>query len=170
MKLPETDALRISLRQIEKDHKPTSVDKKSKPNTAKAATTSAEKSDIEELKGMVKQLTQKVTALEDQKAHIPQYSNTFSRGNRGGGRRYNDRSRPHYQQRPTTQQPSWYRNQYQPQQPEPTQEQHGATGGQSDIQCRRCGQYGHIQIGCRVRLDHSRRTLNFRRPMRRGPR
>jgi hypothetical protein len=31
--------------------------------------------------------------------------------------------------------------------------------------CYRCGQTGHIQIGCRARLDHSRTAgLNFKRP------
>jgi hypothetical protein len=35
--------------------------------------------------------------------------------------------------------------------------------------CHRCGQYGHIQIGCIVRVDHLRRGhLNGRGPMPRG--
>jgi len=34
--------------------------------------------------------------------------------------------------------------------------------------CWRCGQPGHMQYGCRVRLDHTKRPLNYRRPMGRG--
>ena len=30
--------------------------------------------------------------------------------------------------------------------------------------CWRCGQEGHIQVGCRVRIDHLKRPLNFVRP------
>ncbi|KAK3105368.1 hypothetical protein FSP39_023583 [Pinctada imbricata] len=30
--------------------------------------------------------------------------------------------------------------------------------------CMRCGQEGHLALGCRVRLDHSRQALNFNRP------
>lgn len=37
-----------------------------------------------------------------------------------------------------------------------------------EVVCWRCGQPGHLQYGCRVRLDHSRRPLNSRRPMGRG--
>jgi hypothetical protein len=34
--------------------------------------------------------------------------------------------------------------------------------------CWRCGQSGHIRAGCRVRLDHVRRPLNWDRPTARG--
>lgn len=34
-----------------------------------------------------------------------------------------------------------------------------------DVTCYRCGQQGHLQYGCRVRLDHRRpHGLNMRRP------
>lgn len=34
-----------------------------------------------------------------------------------------------------------------------------------DVTCYRCGQQGHLQYGCRVRLDHRRpQGLNMRRP------
>ena len=34
--------------------------------------------------------------------------------------------------------------------------------------CYRCGQKDHIQFGCRVRLDHSRKDLNRDQPLPRG--
>ena len=34
------------------------------------------------------------------------------------------------------------------------------TDEQSDDICERCGQSGHSDIMCRVRLDHSKRILN----------
>ena len=30
--------------------------------------------------------------------------------------------------------------------------------------CWRCGQEGHIQVGCRIRIGHFKRPLNFIRP------
>ena len=34
--------------------------------------------------------------------------------------------------------------------------------------CYRCGQKGHIEFGCCVRLDHSRKDLNMDQPLPRG--
>ena len=42
---------------------------------------------------------------------------------------------------------------------------HGITGQDEDIFKRRYLQQDHIQIGCRTRLDHSRRHLNSRKPL-----
>ncbi|XP_070175583.1 paraneoplastic antigen-like protein 5 [Littorina saxatilis] len=36
-------------------------------------------------------------------------------------------------------------------------QQHRQTG---DIICHRCGEKGHIRVGCRVRVDHSKQVLN----------
>lgn len=35
---------------------------------------------------------------------------------------------------------------------------------QDDVMCYRCGQYGHLKFGCRVRLDHTR-NLNDESPL-----
>ncbi|VDI59072.1 Hypothetical predicted protein [Mytilus galloprovincialis] len=34
-----------------------------------------------------------------------------------------------------------------------------------DYQCWRCGQTGHLKIGCKVRMDHSQQHLNSNKPM-----
>ncbi|XP_070184626.1 paraneoplastic antigen Ma3 homolog [Littorina saxatilis] len=38
----------------------------------------------------------------------------------------------------------------------------------SDIICHRCGEKGHIRVGCRVRLDHSKQVLNPNGPTEMG--
>lgn len=163
--IKDFDTLRVALRQIEKEHPPQKSNTKSaKPNTSKAAT-SAEKSDIDELKGMVKQLTQKVTTLEEQgyTGYTQPYYNRGMRGNRMNRGGWNFRQpRQSTQQRPQQQQYSSQQTGWSSTQQDQQQDRN------QDVQCRRCGQYGHIQIGCRVRMDHSRRNLNSRRPMPRG--
>ena len=178
--IKDFDTLRVALRQIEKEHPPHKSNTKSaKPNTSKFATPSADSSDIVELKGMVQQLTQKVTNMEQQGYPQPYYNRgRYTRGNRGNrGNTWN--SRPprqntqqrqystQYQHPPTSQRTDWSSStpQQQQQQQQPQQQD---TSTNQEIQCRRCGQYGHIQIGCRVRMDHSRRHLNSRKPMTRG--
>ena len=57
--------LRVALRQIEKDYQ---RKKATKPITSKAATTTSPATkDVEELKGMIQQLTHQFTELRDQR-------------------------------------------------------------------------------------------------------
>lgn len=193
--------LRVALRQLEKDHQP----KKSKPNTAKAITPieTTDRRDIEDLKGMVQQLTHTVTQLKEQQRqpYTPNTGNSF-RGNSRGGRwnnrqqRYGQQDRQPYgnqhqpygqpssnqqqhygqpsmnQQQPYQpyQQQQFHQQPSQPQQPsnQPSTNQQGYTKSYEPIICRRCGQEGHIQRGCRVRLDHLRQDLNCGKPMPKG--
>lgn len=111
--------LRVALRQIEREHQP--MKSTTKPNTTKAALNppTPERNDIEELKGMVYQLTHQVNQLQQQPMQ-QQYNR--GRGNYRGQGNYSGfaRSRPpnwqrqpaqngQQQQPPTWQQqpPSW---------------------------------------------------------------
>ena len=145
--------LKVALRQLEKDHQP----KKSKPNTSKAITeTNTYKKEMDELRGMVQQLSTQVTEMQQQQTQYYRgnnYRGKSYRGNRGKGGKWN------YQKQQT--------NSSQPQQQEQSDNQQ-STYQHKPIVCQRCGQEGHIQIGCRVRLDHSRQHLNSRKPMQRG--
>ena len=143
--------LRVALRQLEKDHQP----KKSKPNIIKviSETPESETQEFEELKGMIQQLTTQDNEFNQHQQQPQYYKGNNYRDNRG--RRWNNSS--HGQQG---------QNSYQPQQQQTDQQKEYVAQGNT-IYCRRCGQEGHIQVGCRVRLDHTRH-LNSRKPIRRG--
>lgn len=161
--IKDFNKLRIALRQIEKDHK-----KPTKPNTSKAAIASPYEDELSKLTGMVNQLTQTVTELQGQQQYQPRGQDQF-RGN-------NFRGRPNY--RASWNSRGWKYNgpssrQQQSDASHPFQQQNpvseGASGDNSQtVYCYRCKQPGHVQIGCRVRLDHVKRPLNFRKPGRRG--
>lgn len=161
--IKDFNKLRIALRQIEKDHK-----KPTKPNTSKAAIASPYDDELSKLTGMVNQLTQTVTELQGQQQYKPRGQDQF-RGN-------NFRGRPNY--RASWNSRGWKYNgpssrQQQSDASHPFQQQNpvseGASGDNSQtVYCYRCKQPGHVQIECRVRLDHVKRPLNFRKPGRRG--
>ncbi|CAC5363127.1 unnamed protein product [Mytilus coruscus] len=180
-------SLRVALRQIERDHavsKETDTLKtKSKQGTSKSAITTEEPK-YDELVGMINQLTQKVTSLEQQ--NTPQrYSPQFNRGYRGNNRGFGrGRSQPtrgtgnwqsprgtgNWQSPRGTSnwqssrgtgnwQPPNTGNWNQQSSDTPTYEdtQHQPTqqqGYQQEPKYHRCGLYGHLQIGCREKSLH----------------
>ena len=182
--------LRREVRMIEKDH-----DKKSTHSMAlTAGTEDKENSEMKELRGMISQLTSKVDSMQQQQQsfaesgqqphqmvyqqqhvgyyqHQPHYGygrrpfRGRGRGRWRGNRQQRQDYQPGYQQgygsqqQQAEQQPQQYQQQqYQQQQP------------QQEPECFRCGQTGHLAIGCRVILDHSKRGLNCNRPGSRGRR
>ena len=119
---------------------------------------------------MVHQLTTQVNEFKQHQQQPQYYKGNNYRDNRG--RRWNNSS--HGQQGQNAYQPQHnsyqsQQNLYQPQhnsyhpqhnslqpQQQQTDQQKEDVAQGNTIYCRRCGQEGHIQIGCRVRLDHTR--------------
>ena len=184
------DSLRVALRQIEKEHKQRDT---KKPQTNKAATN--EPSELSEIKGLLQEFKGRMDTLEEKvtthittpACNIQQLEQQqWTMQQQYQPQRYPTQPyqpRQQYQQRPYQRpynrrpyQPRGYQprqwqpsQQWQQQQP-PAQQQQTETDTdyQHEVQCYRCGQFGHIQAGCRVRLDHSRRHLNLRKPMQRS--
>ncbi|KAK3085807.1 hypothetical protein FSP39_008905 [Pinctada imbricata] len=150
-RLTEFDDLRKEVRLIEKEH----VTKKAQVNMAIPASTE-QPSELQELKGMIQQLTAKVTHLEKDKHRGSQ--TTYRGGYGGTGRQQQQRGRQGQQQwYPSYNYPRDDLAYYEPYTEEPV--------------CYRCGQPGHLELGCRVILDHRRKpTSNFSRPASRGRR
>ncbi len=152
------DRLRVELRRSEEEMSrdspqvckstPQSASSHQPPSNSDAA--------LDKLTGMVHQLQNDMTAMnkrfaseqEETSNESPRYRGSF-RG-RGRGRQWRPRR-------------EWQQPEPQPVEPDL---------GESDIICYRCGQAGHIAIGCRVDLDRlpqpPRGGLNSRRLMRRG--
>ena len=170
--IKDFDGLRVALRQIESDHLHRESTKTTKPNTSKSACgqESTLNPDVEELKGMIQQLVTRMDTFETSKQQQPPWQQ---------------------QQLWQQQQQSWQQQQQQPWQQQQWRQQRGRGRGRGrgqytgrrnyttntnpqqkekqgdsnkEIQCWRCGQFGHTKIGCRVRLDHSRQ-LNQNKPM-----
>lgn len=193
--IQDFNQLRVVLRQIEKEHMPKKI---SKVHTAKAATNVEFDENYEELKGMVQQLSHTVTEMKNQQSkYSGQQTQSKTRGNfyrgRGGNRGYSQQRQQNWQQPSGQPQFRWnvqpspmgqtqFRWNAQPPQMEGQQQQYNqeyqvplqpqeyqpSQQNNQEPVCRRCGQRGHIQIGCRVILDHSQQALNTRRPVQRG--
>lgn len=143
------DQLRIAVRKLESEHQPAP---KSRQATVKAACVPDERFDT--IQAQLTQLSDQVVMMNQhysmnqapqQRGYVPRQN--YQRG-RGAprGRGWNRPSRP---------MPAYSESRddvtHQPQQP-------------NNITCYRCGQEGHIAVGCRVRTDHRRGHLNFSRP------
>ena len=95
------------------------------------------------------------------------------RGRWRGNKHQRQDCQPDYQQGYGSQQQQAEQQPQQYQQPQPQQyqqQQYQQQQPQQEPECFRCGQTGHLAIGCRVILDHSKRGLNCNRPGSRGRR
>ena len=148
------DKLRVAIRRCEQDRKLRSQeDKSAKKQVAQAKAaievTTSGQSEFKELKGMIQQLATEVKTLKEGQecwgSNQQNFQQTRGRGRgRGFQRKFSSGS-----------------------------DLGTGAGSRSDYQreedrgfvCWRCGQDGHIAVGCRVRLDHmSHVPLNFTRP------
>ena len=158
------DKLRRDVRLVEKEHEVTKT--QSKMAVASTDSVKEQKTDeFNELKGMIQQLSAKVSDIEkgQQKKGTQQHDDWTDAGQRS----YRGRGNRGYSRGPYRRQ-YHQQNQYEPDaQWDPMEPSHTDDG---EPICFRCRQPGHLAVGCRVLLDHSRRGLNFRRPPSRGRR
>ena len=143
------DALRVAVRRLEQDLK-----RRREEDTAARKPTGMVKMGIEskeftELKGMVNQLTTEVRELKRERGNSqPDPTGSFPKSatsnRQGGGYQYHSSS-DHQERKPLDM-------------------------DTRKVVCWRCGQEGHLQVGCRVRIDHLKRPLNYNRPASRGGR
>jgi hypothetical protein len=136
--IQDFNTLRIALRQIEKEHE--LRQSFNKTHTAKAAVSEASghTSDMEEVKGLIQQVTTGMDRWDTE---------------RGRAYRQNTNS---YRKKPNTDtyKPRW--------QDKPRQQTTSETASTytRETRCYRCGQLGHIEIGCRAILDDTKKPLN----------
>lgn len=169
-RIEDFDDLRIAIRRIEQNHKQPTDEKGNKRavTPAKAAvdtTTTA----IDKLTGIVNQLAGDIQQLKQGSEHS---SYTPNQEKHSSGRtEFPPRS--HYP--PRAEYPP--RNHYPPR-PQCPPRQYSSRAQSRDTStdpehdeptCWRCGQVGHVQLGCRVRIDH-RRPLNGQKSAARGRR
>lgn len=172
------DEFVTAVRQAERDHPPKSVQHAASVQNPSQSTSENLTNRVASLEATLKTLTCKLDqALSSDRwqrsdgpvsgagQHGETYGGGQQRRGRGGGRRQGGhRGGQQYTQNP------WYDDQRDDDRPpsrdaanedQPQNESRHGRQGDGDIQCRRCGNYGHIAVGCRVRLDHLRRpTLN----------
>ena len=163
-KVEDFDDLRIILRRTEKRQlarKPKET-KSSKPVSARAVQASSD----DDIRCMLQKLTADVESLKKSGQSFNNNSNNNSSSNNNNGknnwkgkrgisdqqpqqqqRHYDDRSSRNYD-RSTRQHGSQHST------PRQQNDQHGPC-------CYRCGQEGHVAVGCRVRLDHVRKPQDF---------
>lgn len=178
------DELRIALRQIEKDHEERKETKK--PHIMKSAVTDQDesKSDMNELKGLIHQLSTRMDRWDNRggyRQNNDDYRQQPQRQQRWQNQQRQQPPRQHRWQDQQYQQPSaptqrWQEPQQRPARPQRMnnrpQQQPASTSVHTDspqkIVCYRCGQEGHKKIGCANPSNKYRTDLNSKKPMEQG--
>ena len=150
------DDLRKEIRMIEKEHE------NKKPTPVMAVTTSQDEETYPNLQGIIQRVKTRLKKLENKESR---------KSDEATGVTY--RRTPDRQE--NRQERYFKQNEYRQMRSNQNQRRYQRNDNcdrdcnYSDIQCYRCGQFGHMAYGCRVRLDH-RRSLNFSRPSSSGRR
>ena len=171
--IKDFDALKKAMREHESDMKretKTAIAKMITPSSTTGQTQTADKDS--DLRVIIQQMAaDKQTLKEDRNQPYQKRGNWRGREpdryftqNRGGGT-YNhgrDNNRKPYNHDGSNNRTPDKETTPAPQATHPPTQRYNNSDTNRDITCWRCGQTGHLQIGCRVRLDHSRRAgLNF---------
>lgn len=172
--ITDFDGLRVALRQIESDHR--SREKThSKPHTSKAITGQPEEDSIQEIKGMINQINSRLDNYDKKFEHPPwqkQSQSNWQQQQAPSSWQQQQQPPSRWQQQPSS---NWQQQQ-QPWQQQDTQYRQQSKGrgrgkyrdrqdSDKEVKCWRCGQFGHLKIGCRVRMDHSKQHLNGKKSM-----
>lgn len=132
------DRFKIEMRKIESELE--SSTKKEKESAAKCSTITQKSSDMEEVKNLLKQMNEKINALEEQQRDQQQNTAQRGRGFYRGPRHFRGTfNRETFQRR---------RGQYRPTRPTGTTTFRPAAQGQKSFSCYACGQEGHISRNC----------------------
>ncbi|XP_033730472.1 uncharacterized protein LOC117319869 [Pecten maximus] len=165
------DDLRIAVRQVERDlmqREEETTQGKAADKVKPVAHMAAATDELKEMKGLIQQLTTDMAEMKktQQKSTVKQ---SGAKADKGKGSHSNQKkgSQSGYQSNYTQGQ---QQARFQPQQPNPVQPQHPLAQQRgnpppppyrgNEPQCYRCGQYGHIQLGCRANIDHRWEGLN----------
>lgn len=166
--LTNFDELRKEIRLVEKEHET----KKAQSNMAVTSSEAEKGDEIKELKGMIQQLTTKVSAMEQQRTNRKDLGESYGRfpppqSKRGNGAGNLYRGHPNFKNYSGPRYPQAYNYDYYYGY---NSQESAQTEDEEPIICYKCRQPGHIARYCQVRMDHSRRYLNVRRPSLRGKR
>ncbi|KAK7502911.1 hypothetical protein BaRGS_00005860 [Batillaria attramentaria] len=144
--ITDFDRLRVEIRRMEQYDPLRETEKKPAVNKmAKSSAVSKEDPKGQKLEARIQQLTAEIERLKKQQAEPD--APTSYRDRRGGSR---GRGR------------GWGGQQS-------ASSRAGPAGEDEDVPtCYRCGEKGHIRVGCRVRLDHSAKHLNGKGPTGKG--
>lgn len=170
-RITDFDQLRVAIRRLEEDCRSRQGDdktqKKREVTPAKSATpvVPAENTELQELRGMIQQLATEVRSIKDNK-NVQDYRKSGDQhghqdrnhhiSSRTGNSMYNHRNDRHEQQQ---------RSSHNPAQPAST-DRDDSQDHDEEPTCYRCGQVGHIALGCRAKV----KPLNSNRPASRGRR
>ena len=143
------DSLRAAVRKVEMEHQPPTK----RLATMKSATSKEQPDDrFHSLEAQIQQLTTEVRGLKDKQysyKSMPQTRQHYQKGRRNQGYKggYTQYAR-------TAQSQETEDNE--------TKESHNYRVREPTT-CYKCGQVGHVAIGCRVLVNHRRQSLNYNR-------